>query len=127
MGIEVNVTREFVVNGKPYRSLEEVPPELREAIRGALTSQQGESTAGCRREILVNGQRYDDARAMPDGVREMYAVAMQCIGSGKGAPAAKPAAGLQPIVPQGSSSRWLMLGGLFLCLLVSLILLLLPR
>ena len=127
MGIEVNVTREFVVNGKTYRSLEELPPEFREALRGALASQQGESKAGVCREVIVNGKRYDDARAMPDGVREMYAVAMQCIGPGKGAPAAKPAAGLQPIVPQGSSSRSLMLGGLLFCFLVSLILLLLPR
>lgn len=127
MGIEVNVTREFVVNGKPYRSLEEVPPEFRDGLCGALASQHGESQAGGCRGVIVDGKRYDDVRAMPDDVREMYAVAMQCIGSGKGAPAGKPAAGQQPIVPQGSSSRRLMLGGLVLCLLVSLLLLLLPR
>jgi hypothetical protein len=127
MGIEVNVTREFVVNGKPYRSLEEVPPEFRDALRGALASQHGESNAGDGGGIVVNGKSYDDVRAMPEGVREMYAVAMQCIGSGKGAPAGKSPAGLQPIVPQRSSSRWLMLGGLLFCLLVSLLLLLLPR
>jgi hypothetical protein len=127
MGIEVNVTREFVVNGKPYRSLEEVPPEFRGALCGALASQHGESKAGGCGGIVVNGKGYEDVRAMPEDVREMYAVAMQCIGSGQGAPAGKPAAGQQPIVPQGSSSRWLMLAGLFLCLLVSLLLLLLPR
>lgn len=127
MGIEVNVTRQFVVNGKPYRSLEDVPPEYREALRGALGSQHGESKAGGCGGIVVNGKSYDDVRAMPDDVREMYAVAMQCIGSGKGAPTGKPAAGLQPIAPQGPSSRWLMLSGLALCLLVSLVLLLLPR
>jgi len=127
MGIEVNVTREFVINGKPYRSLEEVPPEFRGVLRGALASQHGDSNAGGGGGIVVNGKSYDDVRSMPNDVREMYAVAMQCIGSGKGAPAGKPAAGQQPIVPQGSSSRWLMLGGLLLCLLASLILLLLPR
>jgi hypothetical protein len=127
MGIEVNVTREFVVNGKPYRRIEDVPPEYREALRGALASQNGESRAGGCGGIVMNGKSYDDVRAMPDGVREMYAVAMQCIGSGKGAPTGKPAAGLQPIVPKVSSSRWLMLSGLFLCLLVSLLLFLLPR
>ena len=58
---------------------------------------------------------------MPGGVREIYAVAMQCIGSG---PAPKP------ITPQGASplsGRWVMAGSLLLCLLVSLLLLLLPR
>jgi hypothetical protein len=127
MGIEVNVTREFVVNGKPYRSFEEVPPEFRDALRGALASQHGESKAGGCGGIVVNGKSYDDVRAMPNEVREIYAVAMECLRSGKGAPAGKPAAGLQPIVPQGSSSRWLMLGGLLFCFLVSLILFLLPR
>ena len=127
MGIEVNVTREFVVNGTSYRSLEDVPPEYREALRGAVASQHGESKAGGCGGIVVNGKSYDDVRAMPDDVRQMYAVALQCIGSGKGGSTGKPAAGLQPIVPQGSSSRRLMLGGLLLCLLVSLLLLLLPR
>lgn len=127
MAIEVNVTREFVVNGKPYRSLGEVPPELRGVIQGALGSPYGDSQAEDRREIIVNGKRYDDVKAMPDGVREMYEVAMQCIGPGKEAPAVKQPARLQPIVPRGSSSRWLMLGGLMLCLLFSLLLLLLPR
>lgn len=127
MGIEVNVSREVVVNGTSYRSLEEVPADLREAIRGALASRHGESKAGGCGGIVVNGKGYDDVRAMPDDVREMYAVAMQCIGSGKGDPAGQHPAVLQPIAPQGSSSRWLMLGGLFLCLLVSLLLLLLPR
>lgn len=127
MGREVNMARELVINGTSYRSLEDVPPGLREAVRGALASKQGESTVGCCREILVNGKRYDDVRPMPDAVSEMYAAAMQYSGSGKGIPAGKPPAGLQPIVPQGSSSRWLLLGGLLFCLLVSLLLLLLPR
>ncbi len=75
----------------------------------------------------MNGKSHDDVRAMPNDVREMYAVAMQCIAAGKRVPAEKQAAGLQPFLPQGSSSRRLMLGGLLLCLFVSLILLLLPR
>jgi len=75
----------------------------------------------------VRGNRYTDVKAMPEGVREMYEVAMECLGSGKGAPAVKQPARLQPMAPQGSPPRRLMLGGLLFCLLVSLILLFLPR
>jgi len=123
MGIEVNVNREFVINGKQYHSLEEVPPDIRQAVEETLRSpcvlQAG--TAGNQAKIIVNGRPYGSVDAMPGGVREIYAVAMQCIGSG---PAPKP------ITPQGASplsGRWVMAGILLLCLLVSLLLLLLPR
>ena len=88
MGIEVNVTREFVVNRKRCR----------------------------------------DDHPMPEGVREIYEAALQCLGPGGGSPAAVPPARPKPVVPPGSPpGRWLMLGGLLFCLLVSLLLLLLPR
>ncbi len=126
MGIEVHVTREFIVNGKPYRSLEDIPPEYRHAIQGTRRL----SPADGKRDIIVNGERYRNESEMPEGVREIYEVAMQCIGPGKGPAAVRPAMPARPIVPQGdpsSSGRWLMLGGLLCCLLVSLLLLLLPR
>ena len=123
MGIEVNVTREFVINGKRYHSLEEVPPDIRQAVEETLrapgVSQAG--TAGNQAKIMVNGRPYGSVDAMPGGVREICAVAMQCIGSG-------PAP--MPISPQGASllsGRWVMAGSLLLCLLVSLLLLLPPR
>ena len=123
MGIEVNVTREFVINGKQYHSLEEVPPDIRQAIEETLRSPgvSKAGTAGNQARITVNDRPYGGVDAMPGGVREIYAVAMQCIGSG---PAPKP------ITPQGASplsGRWVMAGSLLLCLLVSLLLLLLPR
>ncbi|MGE5856581.1 MAG: hypothetical protein ACM34C_08450 [Syntrophaceae bacterium] len=122
MGIEVNVNREFVVNGKQYHSLEEVPPDIRQAVEETLRSPGAQAgTAANQAKIIVNGRPYGSVDAMPGGVREIYAVAMQCIGSG---PAPKP------IAPQGASllsGRWVMAGSLLLCLLVSLLLLLLPR
>jgi len=75
----------------------------------------------------VNGNRYADGKAMPESVREMYAVAMQCIETGKGTRAGRPPAFPDAPAPQGPPSRGLMLGGLLLCLFVSLLLLLLPR
>jgi hypothetical protein len=132
MGIEVNVTREFVVNGKQYHSLEEIPPDIRQAIEETLrspgVSQAG--PAGHQTKIIVNGRPYGGVDAMPGGVREIYAVAMQCIGSGPGSRAGKSATSPKSIVPQGAfplSGRWVMAGSLLLCLLVSLLLLLLPR
>ena len=127
MGIEVNVTREFVINGKQYHSLEEVPPDVRLAIEDTLGSP---STAGNQAKIIVNGRPCGGVDALPGGVREIYAVAMQCIGSGPGSQGGKSATSPKPITPQGTfslSGRWVMTGSLLLCLLVSLLLLLLPR
>ena len=130
MGIEIQVTREFIVNGKKYRSLEEVPPEYRQAIGESPGWPPGDPYAGNRGEIVVNGKRYRDESAMPDGVREIYAAAMQCIRSGQGSAAVRPSSCSKPTVPQGAASlsgRWLMLGGLLFSLFMSLLLLLLPR
>jgi len=133
MGIEVNVNREFVINGKQYHSLEEVPPDVRQAIEETLGSPRGVSqagTAGNQAKIIVNGRPYGSVDAMPGGVREIYAVAMQCIGSGPGSQAGKSETSPKPTFAQGTfalSGRWVMAGSLLLCLLVSLLLLLLPR
>jgi len=132
MGIEVNVTREFVINGKQYHSLEEVPPDIRQAIEETLRSPgvSKAGTAGNQARITVNDRPYGGVDAMPGGVREIYAVAMQCIGSGPGSRAGKPATSPKPIAPQGAfplSGRRVMAGSLLFCLLVSLLLLLLPR
>ena len=161
MGIEVNVTREFVINGKQYHSLEEVPPDVRQAIEETLGPPRGVAqagTAGNQAKIIVklsahraglpgkertghgcapwrdappvNGRPHGGVDAMPGGVREIYAVAMQCIGSGPGSRGGRSATSPKPISPQGTfslSGRWVMTGSLFFCLLVSLFLLLLPR
>ncbi len=125
MGIEVNVTRQFTVNGKQYHSLEEVPPELREAVRSRLASATG--SALVHGEIVVNGRHYDDVKTLPESIREMYEVAMQCIGPGQGPIVGKPPARPTPVAPQASASRRLMMGSLLLCLIVCLLIWLLPR
>ncbi len=128
MGIDVNLTRKFIINGKLCSSLDDVPPDVRHAIKTALESPTG--PVRLHTKIVFNGCQYDNADAMPSGVHEIYDAAMQCIGSGKGSPAGTSAASPKPIIPQGAfslSGRWAMVGSLFLCLLVSLLLLILPR
>lgn len=112
MGIEDSATR----------SPGEVPAALPAHPRGAQLPPRGTARDGMSDGAEAHGRGSGDVRRMPDGVREMYAVAMQCIRSGPGH-STRP----RPMAPQGSSSRGLMLGGLLLCLFVSLLLLLLPR
>jgi hypothetical protein len=84
------------------------------------------SEGNVNRRIVVNGKSCRDDHAIPEGVREIYEAALQCLGSGGGSPAAGLPARPKPVVPPASPpGRWLMLGGLLFCLLVSL--LLLPR
>lgn len=122
MGIEANATRECTVHEAAPRLPEEVPTAFRRDPRGALMPPHGTARDGISEASAVHGKGCGDVRAMPDGVREMYAVAMQCIQNGPG-----HSTGPKPTAPQGFASRGLMLGGLLLCLFASLILLLLPR
>ena len=97
-------------------------PRNKKAPAASPAAPHGTARDGMSEGAAVHGKGCGDVRAMPDGVREMYAVAMQCIRSGPGhSTCPKPAA------PHGSPSRGLMLGGLLLCLFASLILLFLPR
>ncbi len=76
MEISFNVKSRFVVNGKEYGSVEEMPEEVRAAYEQAVKASSGHgrtaSHATGKTRIVFNSREYANEDAMPQGERELY-------------------------------------------------------
>ena len=76
MNVNVNVKRTFKVNGKEYNSIEEMPPDIRNAFEKAMASQAGTdhhvNLSMTQTKIIFNGTEYQSINAMPQDVRQLY-------------------------------------------------------
>ena len=76
MNVNVNVKRKFKVNGKEYNSIEEMPPDIRNAFEKAIASKVGKgqpvSPTTMQTKIIFNGTEYQSIDAMPQDVRQLY-------------------------------------------------------
>jgi hypothetical protein len=76
MNVNVNVKRKYKINGKEYNSIEEMPPDIRNAFEKAMASQAGSdhqiNPATIHTKIIFNGTEYQNIDAMPQDVRQLY-------------------------------------------------------
>ena len=76
MNVNVNVKRKFKINGKEYNSIEEMPPDIRNAFEKAMASQTGSgqqiNPVTMHTKIVFNGTEYQSIDAMPQDVRQLY-------------------------------------------------------
>ena len=76
MSININVKRNFKINGKEYNSIEEMPPDIRDAFEKALASQAGTrnliNLTTTKTKIVFNGKEYNSIDVMPEDVRQIY-------------------------------------------------------
>ena len=76
MKININVTRNFRINGQEYHSVEEMPDEVRKIFDKAMASQAGSGqrthSTATRSKIIFNGTEYDSIDSMPQGDRQLY-------------------------------------------------------
>lgn len=88
MEIKFNVKRKYVVNGKEYGSLEEMPSAIREAYEKAVGKaqgiEQGNISSISSDKIVFNGQEYESVNTMPLDVRQMYETIMNAVKGEKG-------------------------------------------
>jgi|WetSurSiteA1Bulk_404760.scaffolds.fasta_scaffold69917_1 hypothetical protein len=133
MKVNFNVKRKFIVNGKEYASVEEMPPELREAYEKAMRSGAGvridKPQVSVESKIVFNGQEYRSLEAMPEEVRRVYLSVMKSVETGKASPELLSAALgdestvphrgatfhasvdlAKPIEPTSSMPRWIIAG-----------------
>lgn len=88
MSINISIKRKFVVNGKEYGSVDEMPEQVRDAYKKAAET-LGTGTTGAPHiqatstKIVFNGQEYPDKESMPSDVRKMYEGVMQAVDGGK--------------------------------------------
>jgi hypothetical protein len=150
MKVNFNVKRKFIVNGKEYNSVEEMPPELREAYEKAARSGAGvridKPHVKVETKIVFNGKEYENFEAMPADVHRLYQSVMKGVETGEVSPEILSAAlgddralsGRseavhfsddlpKPIEPVSSlSPRWI-IGGLALLVLVFMLYYLLAK
>jgi hypothetical protein len=131
MGIKVDVKREYIINGITYKTLEEVPAEIRQTIEETLQSSSIadllKTPLHTKLKIQFNGRDYDNVESMPAGERGVYEAAMKAAGmqgvdpmipveSRKSIPVSVNSS--RPIVPESSLPvRWLIAGAVLLGLL----------
>ena len=104
MTVNINVKRTFRVNGKEYSSIEELPDDIREAVRNALASrtesERGADLATAARKIILNGKEYESIDAMPQDVRQVYETVLKAADTETASPAID-AAGISRAVQRG--------------------------
>ncbi len=87
MTIRVEVKRKFVVRGKEYKSVEEMPPEIRQAYEKVLAASSKanspKSLTLSKTRIIFGGQEYDGIEAMPREVRQAYDRLMKALETGE--------------------------------------------
>ena len=133
MKVNFNVKRKFIVNGKEYTSVEEMPPELREAYEKTVRSGAGvrieKPQVSMESKIVFNGQEYSNFNAMPEEARKVYQSVMKSVETGTASPELLSAALgdesttprrsatfptsldlAKPIEPASSTPRWIIVG-----------------
>jgi hypothetical protein len=76
MNLNINIKRNYKVNGKEYNSIEEMPQDIREAFEKAMASKPGFSlrlnSAEVHAKIKFNGTEYNSIDEMPQDSRHLY-------------------------------------------------------
>src|SRR5512141_237056 len=84
MGIDFKINKTYTVNNKTYKSLEEMPPDVRELFEKAmkLKNSTGQSVfTDHKTKIVFNGTEYPSAEKMPEDVRSLFEKVMKTSGN----------------------------------------------
>ncbi|HOU50821.1 MAG: hypothetical protein KBG22_07510 [Smithella sp.] len=87
MEVKFDLKRKYIVNGREYTSIEQMPADIRQVYEKAVSGKEGISnenilslSAG---KIVFNGQEYESVDSMPLDIRQMYEKIMKSVGEGK--------------------------------------------
>ena len=76
LNVKFNLKRKYIVNGKEYGSVEEMPANIRQiyekALDSSLATNPGINPENTKKKIMFNGQEYENIEAMPSDVRQTY-------------------------------------------------------
>ena len=83
MTIQISVKKKFIVHGKEYDSVEEMPEEIRAAYEKAKKGTPGQGHAGTlemeKSKLVFNGKLYASEDAMPQEEGELYKFVMKAM------------------------------------------------
>ncbi len=135
LNVKFNVKRRYIINGKEYHSLEEMPGDVRQAYEKGIASSSGGhlkiGPASHKTKITFNGQEYESIEAMPPNIRQMYEQVMRAVETGTlspemigqgtgGFPGAARIQSVKSIKPGSSGLRWFAAGFMLIVLLFGL-------
>jgi hypothetical protein len=83
MAIQIKVIKKLIGNRKKYRSLEEMPDDLRQAIEKTVSNGDPNTQLNTETKIVVNGKEYDSVEQMPPDIRELYVTAIKALKTSK--------------------------------------------
>jgi hypothetical protein len=146
MAIQIMLKRKIKGKRKKYKSLKEMPDDLRQALEKTLTSSNPEWQRDADSSIIINGKEYSNIQEMPPDIRVIYEKFMKSLKNGKIAhdpdshEGIRRSAGYAPnssisyagpgsIEPQSSFSslpRWLIYGLVFIAAFIFLYFIIYP-
>jgi hypothetical protein len=118
MKINININKKFVVNGKEYKTVEEMPPEVRAVFEKARSGVSiGDLLKGAinvNTKTSVVSKTYGNAEELPKDVRVLYDKAMK--GNRR---AISMHSSADPIEPKSSFSSGWLIAAILLVLLIA--------
>lgn len=97
MTTNISVKTKIRVNGQEYASVEDMPPQIRQAYERAMAAMPGAKHSGllntlenglranaqaaCNAKVIFNGQEYGSVDQMPANVRQLYQAVMATVES----------------------------------------------
>jgi len=86
MAIRKKAKTRYIVDGKEYKSLEEMPDDIRRGIEKAMAEEahtQAKPKMIISSRFVINGKEYDSIEEMPPDVREMYERVVEALATGE--------------------------------------------
>jgi hypothetical protein len=83
MAIQLFIKKKTKGKGKKYKSLEEMPDDLRQAIERTLTNTDPETQKDTESTIVINGKEYNNIEEMPPDIRVIWGNVIKSLRKGK--------------------------------------------
>jgi hypothetical protein len=83
MAIQIKIMKKFTGNREKYRSLDEMPDDIRQAIEKTIMGGDPNTQSDTETKIIVNGKEYDSIEQVPPDIRELYVSAIKALKTSK--------------------------------------------
>ena len=83
MAIQLLIKKKIKGKRKKYKSLEEMPDDLRQAIERTMTNTDSDTQKDTESTIVINGKEYNKIEEMPPDIRVIYEKMIKSLRKGK--------------------------------------------
>jgi hypothetical protein len=83
MAIQILIKKKIKGKRKKYKSLEEMPDDLRQAFESTMTDTDPETQKNTESTIVINGKEYNNIAEMPPDIRVIWGNVIKSLRKGK--------------------------------------------